>query len=100
MNEQVRSGSVWADTIEFLAQLQLHNFKITIHTVIHKNNWHGLADLDSFVKKLNVNWTTNVLTYPKHLDIATIEDKEQCVAFMKTIEFPNKDYTINHVLHR
>lgn len=100
LNEQVRSGSVWANTIGFLDQLQLHNFKITIHTVIHKNNWYGLADLGSFVKKLNVNWTTNVLTYPKHLDIATVEDKDHCVAFMKTIDFPNKDYTINHVLHR
>jgi len=99
LNEKVRSGSIWSDIIEFLTQLQLHNFKITIHTVIHKNNWHGLGDLDKFVKQLNVNWTTNVLTYPKQLDIVNIDDKESCIAFMKTIEFPNKDYTINHVLH-
>ena len=97
LNEQVRHGSDWGDIIEFLSQLRQLNFKTIIHTVIHRNNWHGLKDLEGLVRHLGVDWTTNVLTYPKHLDITTVEDRKACRDFIAELKIPNKEYILKHL---
>jgi sulfatase maturation enzyme AslB (radical SAM superfamily) len=97
LNEQVRQGSNWSDIIEFLTQLRQLDFKTTIHTVIHRNNWHGLKDLESMIRHLGVDWTTNVLTYPKHLDIITVEDRAACKNLIAELNIPNKEYILKHL---
>ena len=97
LNEQVRSGSKWADIVAFIDQISYLGFELVIHTVIHKNNWQGMLQLEDFIKRCHLHWTTNVLTYPKHLDIATIEDKRNIINFFKLMSIPNKDYILKHL---
>lgn len=97
LNDQVRSGSTWSSILQFIEQVNTLKFKLSIHTVIHKNNWHGMADLVNFIQPLDLKWTTNVLTYPSHLNIAAIEDKSKVRELFESIEFPNKDYTLRHL---
>jgi sulfatase maturation enzyme AslB (radical SAM superfamily) len=97
LNELVRSGSHWPDILKFIEQIKQLKFELVIHTVIHLNNWHGLTELEKFVKGVGVKWTTNILTYPHKLDIVNIADP---TVFFKTIEgldLPNKKYIIDHV---
>lgn len=97
LNEQVRSGSKWKDIVAFINQISDLGFELVIHTVLHKNNWHGMAQLADFVKRCHLRWTTNVLTYPKHLDIATVDNKENVVKYLESLDIPNKEYIIKHV---
>lgn len=97
LNDKVRSGSKWTDIVEFINQISDLGFELVIHTVIHKNNWHGMKDLKDFIQRCHLHWTTNVLTYPKHLDIATLENKANVIKFFETLDIPNKEYIIKHV---
>lgn len=97
LNEQVRSGSKWSDIIKFIDQISDLGFELVIHTVIHKNNWQGMPQLADFVKRCHLPWTTNVLTYPQHLDIANVENKSAIRNLLSNIEFPNKAYTLKHL---
>ena len=90
LNDRVRSGSHWADIVKFIEQVTDLQFDLSIHTVIHINNWHGLPELETFIRRCHLPWTTNVLTYPKHLDIVNIEDKEEFVNLIKSTNVPNK----------
>lgn len=97
LNDQVRSGSKWQDILDFIEQIKDTNFDLEINTVLHLNNWHGIKDLEEFVKKLGVSWTINILTYPKHLNIANFEYKEKIIRLIEETNIPNKDYVINHL---
>jgi len=97
LNEQVRSGSKWNEILAFINQILSLKFNISIHTVIHINNWFGLKELSEFVNSLDIKWTVNVLTYPKHLDIANVENKEKCIELIKQLDIPSKEYIISHV---
>jgi MoaA/NifB/PqqE/SkfB family radical SAM enzyme len=98
LNEKVRSGTVWGDVITFIQSIKRLKFSITLHTVVHLNNWHGLGELAEFTEYLNLDWTTNVLTYPAHLDIRNVSDKLKCKEYLETIEnLPNKSYIIKHL---
>jgi len=99
LNERVRSGSKWADIIKFIDQIDDLDFDISIHTTIHINNWFGIVDLSKFVERMKLTWTTNVLTYPKKLDIMNLsaEDKIELQAILEQINVPNKDYILNHI---
>jgi MoaA/NifB/PqqE/SkfB family radical SAM enzyme len=97
LNDQVRSGSNWSDILIFLHQLKFNNFKIIVNTTIHQNNWHGLAQLKTFVDQHNFDWMTNVLTYPQHLDIGTSPNKKEIAEFVETVDFPNKAATLKHL---
>jgi sulfatase maturation enzyme AslB (radical SAM superfamily) len=97
LNDQVRGGSSWNDVLAFIDQIKSLNFGLTIHTVIHKNNWHGLTELSKFVKIIDRPWTTNILTYPHHLDISTLEDKKPITDLINSLEIPNKEYIIKHL---
>jgi sulfatase maturation enzyme AslB (radical SAM superfamily) len=97
LNDKVRSGSKWIDIINFITQIKDLNFILEINSVLHLNNWFGIKDLENFVKKLDVNWTVNVLTYPKHLDVVNHHNKEQIIDLIKTTDIPNKEYVIRHL---
>jgi molybdenum cofactor biosynthesis enzyme MoaA len=97
LNEIVRSGSKWIDILKFIEQIKQLEFELVIHTVIHLNNWHGLLELEKFVNSVGVKWTTNVLTYPTKLDIATIEDKSAIVHTINKSNIPNKTYILEHL---
>lgn len=96
LNDKVRSGSKWKDILEFINQIH-GKYKLSINTVLHLNNWHGIKELESFTNKLNVKWTVNILTYPKHLDISNYKNKQQIIDLIRTTEIPNKEYVINHL---
>ena len=97
LNEQVRHGSVWSRVLKTLQEIH-STFDYTIHTTIHKNNWHGLPELAEFTKKYS-NWTTNVLTYPKKLDIINLEqsNKDKLIEILNTYEIPNRQYIEAHL---
>lgn len=97
LNEQVRSGSNWNDIVKFIDQIKSLGFELVIHTVIHLNNWHGLKELSNFIKTVDVNWTTNILTYPSKLDIVNIPNTQAFIDAIETIDIPNKQYIIDHV---
>ena len=97
LNEKVRNGSVWSRVLKTLQEI--HNtFDYTIHTTIHKNNWHGLPELAEFTKNY-ANWTTNVLTYPKKLDIINLEqsEKDKLIQILNAYEIPNRQYIEAHL---
>ena len=97
LNDKVRSGSKWQDIINFITQIKQLGFALEVNSVLHLNNWHGIVDLENFIKGIEVDWTVNVLTYPQHLDIANYKDKNEIVDLIKQTSIPNKDYVINHL---
>lgn len=97
LNEKVRNGSRWIDILNFIEQLKTLDFKFTIHTVIHLNNWHGLDKLATFIKDNNYDWTINMLTYPNHLNVTNFHNKDQIVTFFEGIDIPNKESIIRHL---
>jgi sulfatase maturation enzyme AslB (radical SAM superfamily) len=97
LNEEVRSGSKWDDIIKFIDQVSDLGYELVIHTVIHQNNWHGIPELESFIKRCHFQWTTNVLTYPNHLDIAKIENKTAIIHTINNSDIPNKQYILEHL---
>jgi sulfatase maturation enzyme AslB (radical SAM superfamily) len=99
LNDRVRSGSQWNDILAFIDHIHELDFDISVHTVIHKNNWMGIRDLYHFITRTNLPWTTNVLTYPKDLDIINLsqDEKLEFERILKDIEVPNKQYIIEHM---
>ncbi len=99
LNDQVRSGSHWTDILKFLDQIKSTGFDLTINSVVHVNNWHGFRDLAKFIQDNNYDWCTNVLTYPKKLDIINLtpEEKEKFVGTLSGISIPNKEYILKHL---
>lgn len=97
LNDQVRSGSVWNTVVETVEQI-LSTFDYTIHTTVHKNNWHGLSDLAEWTKQYK-KWTTNVLTFPTKLDIIKLEqcDKNKLLNILDNYNIPNKNYIKAHL---
>jgi len=97
LNNRVRSGSNWENIIEFIDQLLTNKFDIIVNTTIHQNNWFGIKEIKEFVEFKNLNWMTNVLTYPSSLDIANLSNKKEVIEYFKDFDFPNKEYIINHL---
>tara|TARA_R110000782_G_scaffold9574_3_gene30737 strand:- start:1912 stop:2841 length:930 start_codon:yes stop_codon:yes gene_type:complete len=97
LNDQVRSGSVWSTVVDTLDEIA-NTFDYTIHTTIHKNNCHGLPDLAQWVTKYK-NWTTNVLTFPKELDIINLNqcDKSALLDVLNKYNIPNRQYIKTHL---
>lgn len=99
INEQVRSGSDWNDVLSFILQIKQTKFESIIHSVIHINNWFNFGELKKFVDSKNFCWTTNVLTYPAHLDIInlSLEDKNKLNMLLIQYDIPNKGYIKRHI---
>jgi hypothetical protein len=96
LNERVRSGSKWDKVQSFIKNLQYNK---VVHTAIHINNWYGLADMKMWIDENNYTWTTNVLTYPQHLDIINLEkeDKDKLTSILNSFNIPNKSYIHSHI---
>jgi sulfatase maturation enzyme AslB (radical SAM superfamily) len=97
LQEKVRPGCNWDDILTFIDQLIQLNFKFSIHSVMHINNWFGFDELAKFVEKNNYNWTTNVLTYPESLSIRNFSNKEQLSSYIQGIDIPNKYLILNYL---
>jgi sulfatase maturation enzyme AslB (radical SAM superfamily) len=97
LNNKVRSGSKWQDILNFLEQLKGLNFRFTIHTVIHINNWHGLDQLANFVNDNGYDWTVNILTYPHHLNVKTADNIDEIRSFIQDIDIPDKEVIVRHL---
>lgn len=97
LNEKVRSGSAWSRVVKTLDEIA-DTFDYTIHTTLHKNNWYGLPKLAEFTKNYT-KWTTNVLTFPKELDIINLEqcDKKELLKILDTYDIPNRQYIKAHL---
>lgn len=102
LNDRVRSGSKWNDIMQFIESIEDLHFDISVHTTIHKNNWFGLDDLQKFIKRMCLPWTTNVLTFPQQLDIITLstEDKLEFKDMLTNLDIPNKEYILEHLQHK
>jgi sulfatase maturation enzyme AslB (radical SAM superfamily) len=98
LNEQVRSGSDWNTVINNTTEIA-KRYNTVIHSVVHKNNWHGLLDLFKWVHQNSYTWTTNILTYPQELDIVNLDSdsKQQLIDLCKFNDIPNKAYIISHL---
>jgi sulfatase maturation enzyme AslB (radical SAM superfamily) len=96
LNDKVRKGSVWMEILKFLDQLISLNFELSIHSVIHKNNWHGFSDLKQFVEKYKIEWTIGLLTYPEKMCISTIseDDKRVLISNLLNDPIPNNEYIL------
>ena len=97
VNDKVRGGSNWKDILKFIDQITGLGYKLSINSVLHLNNWQGFTDLEKFVNSLSVEWTVNVLTYPKRLDIANTKEPSNVINLVKNLNIENKDYIIEHV---
>jgi molybdenum cofactor biosynthesis enzyme MoaA len=95
LNEQVRTGSNWKQILKFINQVKELDFKLSIHSVLHSNSWPGIADLEKFVKSLNVEWEVNPLTFPEKLDMRKSPNKKDIVDLIQTTSIPNKEYILN-----
>jgi MoaA/NifB/PqqE/SkfB family radical SAM enzyme len=98
LNSTVRQNSQWQDILYFMSQLRDLGFAFEIHTVIHRNNWFGLPDLQRFVDQENVAWSVNLLTYPPHLDICNLSDsdKQLMQGQLEKLAIPH-DFIIRHL---
>jgi organic radical activating enzyme len=96
LNEEVRTGSEWNKVEQFITNLE---YEKVVHTTIHRNNWHGLSEIYNWISIKKYTWTTNVLTYPKHLDIINLDDSEKqkllCILDLHVI--PNTEYIKSHI---
>jgi hypothetical protein len=71
---------------------------MSVNTVLHLNNWFGMADLERFINTLNVKWEITLLTYPKKLNINNYGNKQKIIDSLKFTNIPNKNYVIKHLL--
>ena len=96
LNEKVRTGSEWNKVERFINTLE---YEKVVHTTIHKNNWHGLPELSNWINLNHYTWTTNVLTYPPHLDIITLTDdkKQNLLRILDSYPIPNVEYIKSHI---
>jgi len=97
LNNKVRKHSDWNDILKFLVQVSDLRFEFKIHTTIHINNWQGLKDLAAWIEQNQYCWTVNILTYPKHLNITNLENKEELKMMISKINIPDKNYILNHL---
>lgn len=97
LNETVRSNSKWSDVLRFIEQIKSLQYVLKIHTTIHKNNWFGIRDLKDFVEKENLEWTTNILTYPTDLQITRLDitEKLRFREMLKECHIPNQQFIMD-----
>lgn len=97
LNDKTRSGSKWQDIIKFIEQVKKLGYNLSVNSVLHLNTWKGIAELEKFIREINVEWTVNVLTYPKHLDIVNYNNPQEIIDLIQTTGIPNKEYVIKHL---
>lgn len=99
VNEKVREGSSWQKTVEFMDWCLDHNYRFEVNSVIHKNNLFSTLDLADFLEDYNCEWYVNVLTFPEHLDINTLNNRtlDKFLEKLLNTRIPNRDFIIGHI---
>lgn len=100
LGEKVRGGTKWKNVVEFINWVYDHDYNLEFNTVLHKNNYTGLEDLNNFCRRFpDARWYVNVLTYPFDLDIKLLEQDQQdkIISDAKEFNLPNKEFIINHL---
>lgn len=102
LNDRVRSGSDWVTIQNSVTKFISLAYKITIHTTVHANNWHGLSDVYEWTVQHKLPWSMNVLTYPPHLDIRNLSDHDQDLMhqMMQSLPEQEKLYLLGHLTSR
>ena len=97
--ETVRKGTVWVEVLKFIEQLKENNFKISVHSVLHLNNWSAFGELCDFINKQGYDWTVGVLTYPDRLSVKHLDSnkKEQLKNILTCYNIPNKTFIRNYI---
>jgi len=92
-------GSKWNDILKFLDQMAKHKFTVSIHSVIHLNNWHGFVDLSNFIKEQKFSWTVGLLTYPVKLNIQHLNnsDKDLLRYILHNYDIPNRSFILEYI---
>jgi sulfatase maturation enzyme AslB (radical SAM superfamily) len=101
LNDLVRSGSSWLDILQFLDQIKQLGFIISVHSVIHLNNWHGFPELSEFIKKEKLEWSLGLLTYPNNLSIINLssQEKQELREILKKYKIPNSHFVLEYLEH-
>ena len=99
VNERVRGGSKWQDTLDFIDYCYGNEYDFEVNTVLHYNNWFDLENLVNFMSKFDKKWYINLLTYPTNLalDKQSVENLQEFLTMAEQLEFPNKTYILNYV---
>lgn len=99
LNDKVRTGSNWSDILLFIDQISALGFNLSIHSVLHINNWHGFPELRTFVDSKNLQWTIGVLTYPNNLSIINLlaEEKVQLKNILERYNIPNRIFVSEYL---
>ena len=99
VNDKVREGSKWQEILDFIEWCESNQYDFEVNTVVHKNNLFSLADLSDFVWQHTDKWYVNVLTYPQHLDIVTLDEKtlDKFIDSLKGKKIPNYNFIENHI---
>lgn len=101
LNEKVRHGSKWNDVMKFIDQVKANEFDYIIHSVLHKNNWHGFPDIVDWVEQNRHPWRFNILTWPTSLDVKSLDgdtkSKIEQVIRNSNLDSVKRDYIINHL---
>lgn len=96
LNEVVRSNSLWETVSNFAIEIN-KKYNTVIHTTIHKNNWHGLVELKDWILENQFKWSTNILTYPAHLDIVNLSTSDKNILLTLLNDIPNASYIKEHI---
>jgi len=99
LGEKVRGGTKWSNVVKFIDWVYDNNFNLEFNSVLHKNNYTGLKELNDFCRRFPARWYINVLTYPFDLDIRLLDKQAQhkIINDAKEYNLPNKDFIINHL---
>ena len=97
--EKVRSGTVWSNVLRFIDQAIQNQFTVSIHSVMHLNNWMGFPSLVDFVEDKKFPWSVALLTYPDNLSIKylSIENKKLLKTILNSRDIPNREFIMNYL---
>lgn len=101
LNDRVRSGSHWSDVVKFIEQIKQLGFELSVHSVMHLNNWQGFPDLCKFIQQEQLGWTLGLLTYPANLSIINLSSQEKQVlrSILAQHEIPNRQFVLEYLEH-
>lgn len=101
LNERVRGGTKWEKVLDFIDWCIGNEFSFEFNTVLHKNNFEGIFELQEFLERFDKRWYINVLTYPKELDIKNCDENiiRKFKSDVESSSLPNKDFILEHLQH-
>ena len=98
LNDKVRRNSKWSDIVAFIDQVKMLGYGITVNSVLHYNSWRTLKELSEWIRNQNVEWKIKTLISPPELNIKNIEDKDQFIEYINSIDYlPERQAIIAHM---